>query len=67
MSDYWSATEDRTMPAVVYGLYGLGFVTGGLTAIAARSSRMRTSGRRGRCRTEPLPFLIRTFGWAWPG
>ena len=34
MTDYqsYSAAEDRTMPAIVYGLYLLGFATG-LTVI----------------------------------
>ena len=33
MTDYptYSATEDRTMPAVAYGLYFGGFATAGLT------------------------------------
>jgi uncharacterized membrane protein len=67
MSDYWSPTEDRTMPAVVYGLYGLGFVTAGLTAIAGAVIAHANQGAAGPVAQSHYTFLIRTFwlGLAW--
>ena len=67
MSDYWSATEDRTMPAVVYGLYGLGFVTGGLTAIVGAVIAHVQQGTSGPVASSHYTFLTRTFwlGLVW--
>jgi len=57
----YSTTDDRTMPAICYALYLLGFATGGITTIvgvilahaqqSAASEAMRTH----------YTFLIRTF------
>ena len=70
MSDYstYSATEDRTMPGVVYGLYFLGFATAGLTAIAGV---VIAYAQRGVAAAGMAPshytYLIRTFwlGLVW--
>ena len=70
MSDYstYDATEDRTMPAVVYGLYFLGFATAGLTAIAGV---VIAYAQRGVAAAGMAPshytYLIRTFwlGLVW--
>ena len=70
MSDYstYSATEDRTMPAVVYGLYFLGFATAGLTAIAGLviAYAQRGVAATGMAQSH-YTYLIRTFwlGLVW--
>lgn len=60
----YAATEDRTMPAVAYALYLLGFATAGLTTVVglilAYSSRA-TAGPQTR---GHYTFLIHTF---WKG
>jgi uncharacterized membrane protein len=69
MSDYsgYSAADDRTLPAVSYGLYFLGFATAGLTSvigvILAYAQRATASERA----WSHYTFLIRTFwlGFVW--
>ena len=69
MSDYsgYSAADDRTLPAVSYGLYFLGFATAGLTSvigvILAYAQRATASERA----WSHYTFLIRTFwlGLVW--
>jgi len=60
MSDVTMA-EDRTMPAVVYGLYFLAFATGGLTAVAGVILAYAQRGRSGPLGESHYTFLIRTF------
>jgi uncharacterized membrane protein len=69
MSDYstYSATEDRTMPAVVYGLYFLGFATAGLTSIVGAVIAHAQRGVSDGIAHSHYTFQIRTFwlGLAW--
>jgi len=67
MSDYYSATEDRTMPMVVYALYFGGFLTGGLTAIVGLIIAYAQQASAGPVSHSHYTFLIRTFwlGLAW--
>ena len=63
MSDYsgYSTTEDRTMPAVVYALYLLGFATGGLTAIIGIIIAHAQQNAAGPDMHSHYTFQIRTF------
>lgn len=63
MIDDHSATEDRTMPAVVYGLYLLAFATG-VTAIIGLVIAYAQRGAAGPTMRSHYTYLIRTF---WGG
>ena len=69
MSDYstYGATEDRTMPAVVYGLYFLGFATAGLTSIAGLVIAYAQRGVAAGMAQSHYTYLVRTFwlGLVW--
>ena len=62
MTDHlgYSATEDRTMPAVTYGLYLLAFATG-ITAIIGLIIAYASQGSAGPVARSHYTFLIRTF------
>jgi uncharacterized membrane protein len=60
MTDQYSATEDRTMPAVCYALYLLAFATG-LTAIIGLIIAYAQQGSAGPVMRTHYTFLIRTF------
>ena len=60
MSDYYSATEDRTMPVVCYALYLLAFATG-VTAIAGLVIAYAQRAAAGPVMQSHYTFLIRTF------
>lgn len=60
MSDYYSATEDRTMPVVCYALYLLAFATG-VTAIAGLVIAYAQRATAGPVMQSHYTFLIRTF------
>jgi len=60
MSDYYSATEDRTMPVVSYALYLLAFATG-VTAIAGVIIAYAQRPTAGPVMQSHYTFLIRTF------
>lgn len=63
----FGAVEDRTMPAVVYGLYFLAFATG-ITALIGLVIAYSARGSAGARTQTHYDFLIRTFwmsiGWA---
>jgi uncharacterized membrane protein len=67
MSDYYSATEERTMPMVVYGLYLGGYVTCGLTSVVGLILAHAQQATAGPISHSHYTFLIRTFwlGLAW--
>ena len=54
-----AVSEDRTMPAVVYGLYFLG-VANGLTTILGLVLALANRGRAGERMRTHYTFLIRT-------
>jgi uncharacterized membrane protein len=60
MTDQFSATEDRTMPAVCYALYLLAFATG-FTAIVGLIIAYAQQGSAGPVMRTHYTFLIRTF------
>ena len=62
MSDQlgYSATEDRTLPAVAYGLYLLAFATG-ITAIVGLIIAYAQRDSAGPVAASHYTFLIRTF------
>lgn len=62
----YGTTEDRTMPAVAYGLYLLAFATGVTAIIGLIIAYAQRDGAGPRMRTH-YTFLIRTFwiGIAW--
>lgn len=60
MSDPFSATEDRTMPAVCYALYLLAFATG-ITAVVGLVIAYAQQGSAGDVMRSHYTFLIRTF------
>ena len=60
MTDYYSATEDRTMPVVSYALYLLAFATG-ITAIAGLIIAYAQRPTAGPVMQSHYTFLIRTF------
>ena len=53
--------EDKTMPAVVYALYLLGFATGGITTIVGIIIAHMQQGTAGPAMRTHYTFLIRTF------
>jgi uncharacterized membrane protein len=63
----YSAAEDRTMPAVAYALYLLGFATGGLTAVVGVILAYASQASAGPEMRSHYTFLIRTFwiGLVW--
>lgn len=56
----YGAAEDRTMPAVVYGLYFLAFATGITAIIGLIIAYAQRDGAGAKMRTH-YTFLIRTF------
>jgi len=68
MTDHldYSATEDRTMPAVAYALYLLAFATG-ITAVIGVILAYANQASAGPAMRSHNTFLIRTFwiGLAW--
>ena len=62
----YSATEDRTMPAVAYALYLLAFATG-ITAVIGVILAYANQASAGPAMRSHNTFLIRTFwiGLAW--
>jgi uncharacterized membrane protein len=60
MTDQYSATEDRTMPAVCYALYLLAFATG-ITAVIGLIIAYAQQGSAGPVMRTHYTFLIRTF------
>jgi uncharacterized membrane protein len=60
----YGATEDRTMPAVAYALYLLGFATAGITAIIGLILAYSNRATAGPMMGSHYTFLIRTF---WTG
>jgi uncharacterized membrane protein len=58
----YGATEDRTMPAVAYALYLLGFVTAGFSAVAGLIVALASQGGAGPMMRSHFTFLTRTFG-----
>lgn len=69
MTDHvgYSTSEDRTMPAVCYALYLLGFATAGLTSVAGVIIAYAQRGVTGPEMGSHYTFLIRTFwiGLIW--
>ena len=63
----YSSTEDKTMPAVVYGLYLLGFATAGLTAIIGVIIAHAQQAVAGPVMRSHYTFQVRTFwiGLVW--
>lgn len=63
MSEYggYSTTEDRTMPAICYALYLLGFATGGLTTIVGVILAHVQQSTAGPDMRSHYTLLIRTF------
>jgi uncharacterized membrane protein len=65
----YGATEDRTMPAVAYALFLLGFVTAGLTAIVGLILAYASQAAAGPFARSHYTFLTRTFwlglGWCF--
>jgi uncharacterized membrane protein len=58
-----AATEDRTLPAIVYGLYLLG-VANGVTAILGLVLALANRGRAGERMRTHYTFQIRSC-WLW--
>lgn len=67
MTDTYAA-EDKTMPAVCYALYLMGFATAGLTSIVGLIIAYAQQSVAGPDMRTHFTFLIRTFwiglGWA---
>jgi len=63
----YGATEDRTMPAVAYALFLLGFVTAGFSAVAGLIVALASQGTAWPTMRSHFTFLVRTFwmGLAW--
>jgi uncharacterized membrane protein len=61
MTDNLDYAEDKTMPAVVYALYLLGFATGGITTIVGIIMAHVQQGTAGPAMRTHYTFLIRTF------
>jgi uncharacterized membrane protein len=55
------AVDDRTMPAVTYGLYLLGFASGGLTTLIGLIVAYANRGAAAPAMASHYTFLIRTF------
>ena len=62
-TDY-GGPEDKTMAVVVYALYLLGFLTGGLTTLVGLVMAYVLKGGAGARAYSHYVFLIRTF-WIW--
>jgi uncharacterized membrane protein len=58
-----TVTEDRTLPAIIYGLYLLG-VANGVTAILGLVLALANRGRAGERMRTHYTFLIRSC-WLW--
>ncbi|WP_372783152.1 DUF4870 family protein [Phenylobacterium sp.] len=69
MTDHldYGVTEDRTMPAVAYALYLLGFATAGLTSVVGVIIAYSSQATAGPQTRSHYTFLIRTFwiGLVW--
>ena len=61
MTDNLDYAEDKTMPAVTYALYLLGFATGGITTIVGIILAHVQQGTAGPAMRTHYTFLIRTF------
>jgi uncharacterized membrane protein len=63
----YGATEDRTMPAVAYALFLLGFATAGLTSVVGVILAYSSQTTSGPLMRSHYTFLIRTFwiGLCW--
>jgi uncharacterized membrane protein len=61
------AYEDRTMPAVAYGLYLLGFLTVGITTLVGLIMSLSNQAAAGPVMRSHYTFLVRTFwmGLGW--
>jgi uncharacterized membrane protein len=57
----FDAADDKTMPAIVYGLYLLGFPTGGFTVLVGLIVAYVTRKSAGPATESHYTFLIRTF------
>ena len=66
MTDYYTA-EDKTMPAVCYALYLLGFATAGLTSLVGLVIALSQRAASGPMMHTHYTFMIRTFviGLVW--
>lgn len=67
MTDYYSATEDKTMPVVCYALYLMGFATAGLTSLVGLIIALSQRAASGPMMHTHYTFMIRTFvlGLVW--
>jgi uncharacterized membrane protein len=68
MTDYPEyRTDDKTMPAVCYGLYFLGFATAGLTSVVGVIMAYAQRGLASEAAWTHYTFMIRTFwlGLVW--
>lgn len=61
MTDYPTTTEDKTLPAITYGLYLLAYATGGVTAIIGLIIAYTQRGAAGPVMSSHYTYLIRTF------
>ncbi len=63
----YGATEDRTMPAVAYALYILGFVSVGITSLVGLIMALSNQATAGPVMRTHYTFLVRTFwiGFVW--
>ncbi|HEX2816711.1 MAG TPA: hypothetical protein VHN39_09960 [Phenylobacterium sp.] len=63
----YGATEDRTMPAVAYALFLLGFVSVGITSLVGLIMALSNQGQAGPMARSHYTFLTRTFwmGFVW--
>ena len=61
MTDNYATTEDKTLPAVTYALYLLGFATGFLTTIGGVIIAHIQQGTAGPVMRSHYTYLIRTF------
>jgi uncharacterized membrane protein len=61
MTDNLDYAEDKTMPAVTYALYLLGFATGGITTIVGIILAHVQQSTAGPAMRSHYTFLIRTF------
>lgn len=61
MTDYPTTTEDKTLPAITYGLYLLAYATAGVTAIIGLILAYAQNGTAGPVMRTHYTYLIRTF------
>jgi uncharacterized membrane protein len=61
MTENYATTEDKTLPAVTYALYLLGFATGFLTTIAGVIIAHIQQGAAGPVMRSHYAYLVRTF------